>query len=157
MPCLDGDEESSIFFGDPVLGFVKIRSSDRKRLVLNRKVLNFFLWMDAAVLRPDRWLKFKLAKKEQVSHNAVKLHFALPTPKSVLGLPIGQHISCMYVTHQCLFLICAISCELLYLSYEIEIADSCTVKNADCSDKPDVSATIVCLAFFQYFTAISLY
>jgi len=47
------------------------------------------------VLRPDRWLKFKLAKKEQVSHNVVKLRFALPTPKSVLGLPIGQHISCM--------------------------------------------------------------
>jgi cytochrome-b5 reductase len=40
-------------------------------------------------------LKFKLVKKQQVSHNVVKLHFALPTPQSVLGLPIGQHISCM--------------------------------------------------------------
>ncbi|KAH9542745.1 hypothetical protein CY35_13G024000 [Sphagnum magellanicum] len=47
------------------------------------------------VLQPDKWLKFKLVKKQQVSHNVVKLHFALPTPQSVLGLPIGQHISCM--------------------------------------------------------------
>jgi len=51
--------------------------------------------LDAAVLQPDKWLKFNLVKKQQMSHNVVKLHFALPTPQSVLGLPIGQHISCM--------------------------------------------------------------
>jgi cytochrome-b5 reductase len=49
----------------------------------------------AAVLVLDKWLKFKCVKKDQVSHNVVKLRFALPTPTSVLGLPIGQHISCM--------------------------------------------------------------
>ncbi|CAK9862667.1 unnamed protein product [Sphagnum jensenii] len=51
--------------------------------------------LDAAVLQPDKWLKFNLVKKQQMSHNVVKLHFALPTPQSMLGLPIGQHISCM--------------------------------------------------------------
>jgi cytochrome-b5 reductase len=49
----------------------------------------------AAVLVAEKWLKFKLEKKVQVSHNVVKLRFALPTPTSVFGLPIGQHISCM--------------------------------------------------------------
>jgi len=47
------------------------------------------------VLVPEKWLKFKCVKKVDVSHNVVKLRFALPTPTSVLGLPIGQHISCM--------------------------------------------------------------
>ncbi|CAK9260250.1 unnamed protein product [Sphagnum jensenii] len=40
--------------------------------------------LDAAVLQPDKWLKFNLVKKQQMSHNVVKLHFALPTPQSVL-------------------------------------------------------------------------
>ncbi|GKD49203.1 NADH-cytochrome b5 reductase 1-like protein, partial [Tanacetum coccineum] len=38
--------------------------------------------------------QFKLVKKTQLSHNVAKFRFALPTPTSVLGLPIGQHISC---------------------------------------------------------------
>nr|KAJ0219542.1 hypothetical protein LSAT_V11C300108400 [Lactuca sativa] len=29
----------------------------------------------------------------QLSHNVANFRFALPTPTSVLGLPIGQHIS----------------------------------------------------------------
>jgi cytochrome-b5 reductase len=55
----------------------------------------FYAKRPKTVLVAEKWLKFKCIKKEQVSHNVVKLRFGLPTPTSVLGLPIGQHISCM--------------------------------------------------------------
>lgn len=45
-------------------------------------------------LDPENFKKFKLVEKTQISHNVAKFRFALPTPTSVLGLPIGQHISC---------------------------------------------------------------
>ncbi|GAA0175542.1 reductase [Lithospermum erythrorhizon] len=45
-------------------------------------------------LDPETWKEFKLVKKVQLSHNVAKFTFSLPTPTSVLGLPIGQHISC---------------------------------------------------------------
>ncbi|GAB2272721.1 NADH-cytochrome b5 reductase [Dionaea muscipula] len=45
-------------------------------------------------LDPDHFRKFKLVKRVQLSHNVAKFTFELPTPTSVLGLPIGQHISC---------------------------------------------------------------
>ncbi|KAL6539695.1 NADH-cytochrome b5 reductase [Orobanche hederae] len=45
-------------------------------------------------LDPESFKEFKLVKKTQLSHNVAKFKFALPTPTSVLGLPIGQHISC---------------------------------------------------------------
>ncbi|KAG6545673.1 hypothetical protein Mapa_012858 [Marchantia paleacea] len=45
-------------------------------------------------LNPEKWTRFMLEKKTQVSPNVVKLKFALPTKTSVLGLPIGQHVSC---------------------------------------------------------------
>lgn len=43
---------------------------------------------------PENFKQFKLVKRTQLSHNVAKFRFALPTPTSVLGLPIGQHISC---------------------------------------------------------------
>ncbi|MCO5562971.1 hypothetical protein L7F22_016607 [Adiantum nelumboides] len=46
-------------------------------------------------LDPETWRSFRLVKRIQVSHNVVKFRFALPTPTSVLGLPIGQHVSCL--------------------------------------------------------------
>ncbi|KAL5059031.1 hypothetical protein RYX36_030635 [Vicia faba] len=46
------------------------------------------------ILNPEQFKEFKLVKKDQLSHNVAKFTFALPTPTSVLGLPIGQHISC---------------------------------------------------------------
>lgn len=46
-------------------------------------------------LDPETWRSFRLVKRTQVSHNVVKFRFALPTPTSVLGLPIGQHVSCL--------------------------------------------------------------
>ncbi|MFS7904503.1 putative cytochrome-b5 reductase [Helianthus anomalus] len=45
---------------------------------------------------PDKYRDFKLVKRTQLSHNVAKFRFALPTPSSVLGLPIGQHIICRY-------------------------------------------------------------
>ncbi|KAK4431983.1 NADH--cytochrome reductase 1 [Sesamum alatum] len=45
-------------------------------------------------LDPENFKEFKLVKRTQLSHNVAKFKFALPTPSSVLGLPIGQHISC---------------------------------------------------------------
>ncbi|KAI4301002.1 hypothetical protein L6164_034321 [Bauhinia variegata] len=45
-------------------------------------------------LDPENFREFKLVKRSQLSHNVAKFTFELPTPTSVLGLPIGQHISC---------------------------------------------------------------
>lgn len=47
-------------------------------------------------LDPEKFKEFKLVKRTQLSHNVAKFKFALPTPTSVLGLPIGQHISCRF-------------------------------------------------------------
>ncbi|KAL5547042.1 hypothetical protein UlMin_006729 [Ulmus minor] len=43
---------------------------------------------------PENFKEFKLVKRDQLSHNVAKFRFELPTPTSILGLPIGQHISC---------------------------------------------------------------
>uniref|UniRef100_J3M8B2 cytochrome-b5 reductase n=1 Tax=Oryza brachyantha TaxID=4533 RepID=J3M8B2_ORYBR len=48
----------------------------------------------AGCLDPENYKEFKLVEKRQISHDVAKFRFALPTPTSVLGLPIGQHISC---------------------------------------------------------------
>ncbi|PWA69108.1 NADH-cytochrome b5 reductase 1 [Artemisia annua] len=45
-------------------------------------------------LDPEKFRDFKLVKRTQLSHNVAKFKFALPTPTSVFGLAIGQHISC---------------------------------------------------------------
>ncbi|XP_072960626.1 NADH--cytochrome b5 reductase 1-like [Typha angustifolia] len=45
-------------------------------------------------LDPENFKGFKLVERQQLSHNVAKFKFALPTATSVLGLPIGQHISC---------------------------------------------------------------
>ncbi|KAK4279232.1 hypothetical protein QN277_016965 [Acacia crassicarpa] len=45
-------------------------------------------------LDPKNFKEFKLVQLRQLSHNVAEFRFSLPTPTSVLGLPIGQHISC---------------------------------------------------------------
>ncbi|XP_073014741.1 NADH--cytochrome b5 reductase 1-like [Primulina eburnea] len=45
-------------------------------------------------LDPDNFKEFKLVKKTQISHNVATFKFALPSPSSIMGLPIGKHISC---------------------------------------------------------------
>ncbi|KAF1988902.1 ferredoxin reductase-like protein [Aulographum hederae CBS 113979] len=45
------------------------------------------------VLKPDKFQDFELKEKTILSHNTAIYRFGLPTPNSILGLPIGQHIS----------------------------------------------------------------
>lgn len=45
------------------------------------------------VLKPDEFREFELADKTIISHNVALYKFSLPRPNSILGLPIGQHIS----------------------------------------------------------------
>ncbi|AEO68985.1 uncharacterized protein THITE_2053799 [Thermothielavioides terrestris NRRL 8126] len=45
------------------------------------------------VLKPDVFQEFELKEKTIISHNVAIYRFALPSPTSILGLPIGQHIS----------------------------------------------------------------
>ncbi|KAF5368459.1 hypothetical protein D9758_002399 [Tetrapyrgos nigripes] len=45
------------------------------------------------VLKPSEWQEFPLSQKIKISPNTAIYRFALPHPKDVLGLPIGQHIS----------------------------------------------------------------
>lgn len=59
-------------------------------------MLTVVLQFGTAALDPSEWREFKLSKKMQVSHNVVKLRFDLQTPTTVLGLPIGQHVSCRW-------------------------------------------------------------
>jgi len=53
------------------------------------------LWKSTKrALKSDKFRKFKLAKKEQVSHDTIRVTFENPEgPDAILGLPIGQHIS----------------------------------------------------------------
>ncbi|KAL2156524.1 hypothetical protein VTH82DRAFT_1269 [Thermothelomyces myriococcoides] len=46
-----------------------------------------------AALKPDVFQEFELKEKTIISHNVAIYRFALPSPTSILGLPIGQHIS----------------------------------------------------------------
>ena len=45
------------------------------------------------VLKPDEFQEFELAHKTAISHNVALYKFSLPRPNSILGLPIGQHVS----------------------------------------------------------------
>ncbi|KAI9055640.1 hypothetical protein LZ554_000584 [Drepanopeziza brunnea f. sp. 'monogermtubi'] len=45
------------------------------------------------VLKPTEFQDFELTEKTIISHNVAIYRFKLPTEKSILGLPIGQHIS----------------------------------------------------------------
>ncbi|THG23664.1 hypothetical protein TEA_021917 [Camellia sinensis var. sinensis] len=45
-------------------------------------------------LDPEKFVEFKLVKRTKVTHNVARFRFSLPTPTSVLGLPVGHHIRC---------------------------------------------------------------
>lgn len=47
----------------------------------------------SAVLDPNNFQEFPLSEKTVISHNTAIYRFKLPTADSILGLPIGQHIS----------------------------------------------------------------
>ncbi|KAI9734073.1 MAG: NADH-cytochrome b5 reductase [Claussenomyces sp. TS43310] len=45
------------------------------------------------ILKPDAFQEFELKEKTIISHNVAIYRFGLPSENSILGLPIGQHIS----------------------------------------------------------------
>ncbi|KAK5727384.1 NADH-cytochrome b5 reductase [Elasticomyces elasticus] len=53
----------------------------------------FYTNQEKKVLDPTRFQEFKLTDKTVISHNTAIYRFGLPSPNSILGLPIGQHIS----------------------------------------------------------------
>jgi len=52
-----------------------------------------FMKKEKTAMHPTEFQKFKLAKKEIISHDTRRFTFDLQTPKTKLGLPIGQHIT----------------------------------------------------------------
>ncbi|KAI2630884.1 ferredoxin reductase-like protein [Hypoxylon sp. NC1633] len=55
--------------------------------------LKYFRTLPKKVLKPDVFQEFELKEKTIISHNVAIYQFALPSSTSILGLPIGQHIS----------------------------------------------------------------
>ncbi|KAK3494818.1 NADH-cytochrome b5 reductase 1 [Neurospora hispaniola] len=55
--------------------------------------IKYFRMLPKKVLKPAVFQEFELKEKTIISHNVAIYRFKLPTPDSVLGLPIGQHIS----------------------------------------------------------------
>ncbi|KAL8159690.1 hypothetical protein V2J09_001227 [Rumex salicifolius] len=55
---------------------------------------NSFRKKPKGCLDPKRFNEFKLIRKTQLNHNTARFRFALPTPNSILGLPVGQHVRC---------------------------------------------------------------
>ncbi|RAL47802.1 hypothetical protein DM860_012427 [Cuscuta australis] len=49
---------------------------------------------ERSCLDPEKFKEFKLVKRTQLNHDVAKFRFELPTPTSVLGLPIGHHVRC---------------------------------------------------------------
>ncbi|KAL7234722.1 hypothetical protein ACSBR1_018219 [Camellia fascicularis] len=45
-------------------------------------------------LDPEKFVEFNLVRRTKVTHNVARFRFSLPTPTSVLGLPVGHHIRC---------------------------------------------------------------
>ncbi|KAK3187245.1 NADH-cytochrome b5 reductase [Lecanicillium sp. MT-2017a] len=54
---------------------------------------NIYNFQVKKVLKPDTFQEFELQEKTVISHNVAIYRFKLPSPKAILGLPIGQHIS----------------------------------------------------------------
>jgi len=46
-----------------------------------------------AAMKPDEFQKFKLTKRVELNHDTRLFTFALQTPTTLLGLPVGQHIT----------------------------------------------------------------
>lgn len=65
----------------------------------NKKMIFLNILYSIVCLDPENFKEFKLVKRTQLSHNVAKFRFELPTPTSVLGLPIGQHISCRSIIY----------------------------------------------------------
>ncbi|KAH7170514.1 hypothetical protein EDB81DRAFT_168064 [Dactylonectria macrodidyma] len=62
-------------------------------LAIAFSIYNFNALKVKKVLKPDVFQEFELQEKTIISHNVAIYRFKLDNPSSVLGLPIGQHIS----------------------------------------------------------------
>ncbi|RFU81764.1 nitrate reductase [Trichoderma arundinaceum] len=79
-----------------VVGTVIVKSDWTPYAVLVAVVLgtyNYFSFQVKKVLKPDVFQEFPLQEKTIISHNVAIYRFKLPSPRTILGLPIGQHIS----------------------------------------------------------------
>ncbi|KAI8959765.1 ferredoxin reductase-like protein [Daldinia sp. FL1419] len=56
-------------------------------------LLKYYRSLPKVILKPDVFQEFELKEKTIISHNVAIYRFSLPAPTSILGLPIGQHIS----------------------------------------------------------------
>jgi cytochrome-b5 reductase len=54
---------------------------------------NFWAMQIKTVLKPDVFQEFLLQEKIIISHNVAIYRVKLPSPRSILGLPIGKHVS----------------------------------------------------------------
>ncbi|KAI1335101.1 hypothetical protein F5Y15DRAFT_398865 [Xylariaceae sp. FL0016] len=62
-------------------------------LVVTLGVWKYLSSQPKKVLKPDVFQEFELKEKTIISHNVAIYRFKLPAPNTILGLPIGQHIS----------------------------------------------------------------
>ncbi|POS86340.1 hypothetical protein EPUL_001285 [Erysiphe pulchra] len=79
-----------------ILGAAIIRKEWVPYAAITALVLSAYrIWSNriVAVLKPTVFQEFPLSKKTVISHNVAIYRFLLPTSRSILGLPIGQHIS----------------------------------------------------------------
>lgn len=53
----------------------------------------FLTKKDKIAMDPTEFQKFELTKREEISHDTRRFTFALQTPTTRLGLPVGQHIT----------------------------------------------------------------
>lgn len=86
------------------------------RFISGCKLIDFLVFYKGS-LSADSFKKFKLVERKQLSHNVAKFKFALPSPTSVLGLPIGQHLSCKLVVW--LWSFCTKYCLCIFIMLEI--------------------------------------
>ncbi|KAI0115148.1 ferredoxin reductase-like protein [Daldinia grandis] len=56
-------------------------------------LIKYYRSLPKVILKPDVFQEFELKEKTIISHNVAIYRFSLPAPTSILGLPIGQHIS----------------------------------------------------------------
>ena len=52
-----------------------------------------------ALTNPSAQKEFPLIQKDQISHDTYLFKFGLPTPESVLGIKVGEHILIQYLNH----------------------------------------------------------
>ena len=68
--------------------------------------------MAKVALNPRKKIPFKLTHRKDLSHNSRLFRFALQTPETKLGLPVGQHM----------FFYCKVGCCLLFQHPQLHLS-----------------------------------